>query len=77
MHQQHVQDLRDLIARRMQIEKDILKDTTELQEAYDRSREIFEVVLNGRMEDCEKNLTQLKTITEENCEYTAEESQEL
>jgi len=77
MHQQHVQDLRDLIARRMQIEKDILKDTAELQEAYDRSREIFEVVLNGRIEDCEKNLTQLKRITEENCEHTAEESQYL
>ncbi|KAK5943724.1 hypothetical protein PMZ80_004732 [Knufia obscura] len=76
MHQERVQELRDLVTKKMQIEKDIVKTTNELREAYDRSREIFEVVLDGRIEDCEKNLKQLKDITEETWDHV-EESQEL
>jgi len=62
--------------KKMQIEKDIVKTTSELQEAYDRSREIFSVVLDGRTEDCEKNLKQLQDITDNDWEHV-EESQEL
>lgn len=76
MHHERVQELRDLITKKMQIEKDIVKTTSELQEAYDRSKEIFGVVLDGRIEDCEKNLKQLRDITENGWEHV-EESQEL
>ena len=62
--------------KRMQIEKDIVKTTTELQEAYDRSKEIFEVVLEGRTEDCDKNLKHLRGITDGSWEHI-EENQEL
>ncbi|KAK5077750.1 hypothetical protein LTR70_006251 [Exophiala xenobiotica] len=76
IHRERVQELRDLIMKKMQIEKDIVKTTSELQEAYGRSREIFSVVLDGRIEDCEKNLKQLQDITDNDWEHV-EESQEL
>jgi len=62
--------------KKMQIEKDMVKTTNELQEAYERSREIFAAVLDGRVEDCEMSLQQLSDITENGWEHV-EKSQEL
>lgn len=59
--------------KRMQIEKDIFKIVNELQHAYEKSKEIFEVVLDGRIEDCENNLDQLKVITEDEWKHVAQD----
>ena len=76
MHQGHVKELHNLILKKMQVEKDIIQATLELQEAYQTSKDIFGVVLSGRIEDCEENLKQLCAVTDKDWEQV-EESQEL
>ena len=77
MQRERIKELRELIQKRTQIEQDIVTATNELQDSYNQTKEVLEVVLEGRINDCEQSLKQLQGIANEEGWDDVEESQEL
>ncbi|KAK5090483.1 hypothetical protein LTR05_000655 [Lithohypha guttulata] len=63
MHTDRVNELRGLIQKRTRIEKDIVEATAELHEAYEQSRELFDAVLDARMQEHEEDQKHIEDIT--------------
>ena len=77
MQRERIKELRELIQKRTQIEQEIVTATNELQDSYNQTKEVLEVVLEGRIGDCEQSLKQLQGIANEEGWEDVEESQEL
>lgn len=77
MQRERIKELRELIQKRTQIEQEIVTATNELQDSYNQTKEVLEVVLEGRIGDCEQSLKQLQAIADEEGWEDVEESQEL
>ena len=77
MQRGRIKELRELIQKRTQIEQEIVTATNELQDSYNQTKEVLEVVLEGRIGDCEQSLKQLQGIANEEGWDDVEESQEL
>ncbi|KAJ9662316.1 hypothetical protein H2198_001450 [Neophaeococcomyces mojaviensis] len=63
-HQERLNELQKLIAKKLQIESNIVATTAKLQEVYAQTKQVLEVVLDGRIGDCESGLTQLGSLKE-------------
>ena len=77
MQRERIKELRELIQKRTQIEQEIVTATNELQDSYNQTKDILEVVLEGRIDDCEQSLKQRQRIANEEGWEDVEESQEL
>lgn len=62
MHKLYLEELQDLVQRRMAIEKEIVETSSELEKAHDRNKYLLKVVVDARIEEGAQLLKELKQI---------------
>lgn len=62
MHQERLEEIRQLVAKKVDIERRIATTTREFHDAYIHSKRILEVILSGRLADCEEGLKLLDGV---------------
>ena len=65
IQQERIDELKSLIKRRSQIEKEMLQTTSRLATAFTQAQRFLGVVVDGRIKDCEEGLEALKALTQQ------------